>query len=114
MRVLLNAHYVGHYNQPAFSYLRAHGVAVRWAPSQFTVTHEKAIVVDGSSAAIMTMNLTARYYPTSREFVVLDRERADVAAVESTFANDWAHGGLPRARRPPWSGAQGHKMRWSP
>ena len=95
VRVVLNAHYIGHYNQPAYSYLRARGVAVRWAPSQFAVTHEKAIVVDGHSAAIMTMNLTARYYPTSREFVVFDRNRADVAAVEAGFANDWANGGLP-------------------
>ena len=45
----------------------------------------------------MTMNLTARYYASSRDFVVLDRDRADVAAVEATFANDWANGGLPPA-----------------
>jgi len=95
VRVILNAHYVGHYNQPAFAYLRAHGVAVRWAPPQFTVTHEKAIVVDGRTAAIMTMNLTARYYSTSREFVVVDRRRADVTAIAASFANDWAGGGLP-------------------
>ena len=49
VRVLLDAHYVGRYNEPAFSYLRARGVAVRWAPSQFDVTHEKAIVVDHRS-----------------------------------------------------------------
>ncbi len=95
VRVVLNAHYVGHYNQPAYSYLRAHAVAVRWAPAQFAVTHEKAIVVDGRTAAVMTMNLTARYYPTSREFVVIDHRRPDVAAIEESFANDWAGGGLP-------------------
>ena len=43
----------------------------------------------------MTMNLTARYYTTSREFVVIDRRRADVAAIAASFANDWAGGGLP-------------------
>jgi cardiolipin synthase len=95
VRVVLNAHYVGHYNQPAFTYLRAHGVAVRWAPPQFAVTHDKAIVVDGRAAVVMTMNLTARYYSTSREFVVVDHRRADVAAIAASFANDWAGGGLP-------------------
>jgi phosphatidylserine/phosphatidylglycerophosphate/cardiolipin synthase-like enzyme len=97
VRVLLNAHFVGRYNEPAYSYLRGRGVAVRWAPSQFDVTHEKAIVVDGRLAAIMTMNLTARYYSSSRDFVVVDRGRTDVAAVASTFAYDWANGGLPPA-----------------
>ncbi len=95
VRVLLNAHYVGRYNEPAYAYLRARGVAVRWAPMQFDVTHEKAIVVDRRLAAIMTMNLTARYYSSSREFIALDGRRADVAAVEATFADDWANGGLP-------------------
>lgn len=109
VRVLLDAHYVGRYNEPAFSYLRARGVAVRWAPPRFDVTHEKAIVVDQRLAAIMTMNLTARYYSSSREFIALDRNRADVTAVESTFAYDWADGGLPPASPPDlvWSpGAQ--------
>ncbi len=95
VRVLLNDHYVGRYNQPAFAYLRSHGVAVRWAPSRFDLTHEKAIVVDGQRAAIMTMNLTARYYSSTRDFVLLDGVRADVAAVATTFADDWTNGGLP-------------------
>ncbi len=95
VRVLLNRHFVGRYNEPAFSYLRAHGVAVRWAPSHFDFTHEKAIVVDGRRAAIMTMNLTARYYSDTRDFVVLDTRHADVAAVAATFADDWQNGGLP-------------------
>ena len=95
VRVVLDAHFVGHYNEPAYAYLRAHGVAVRWAPTQFAVTHEKAVVVDGRTAAVMTMNLTARYYSMSREFVVIDHRRPDVAAIEATFANDWAGGGLP-------------------
>ena len=109
VRVLLDAHFVGRYNQPAYSYLQARGVAVRWAPAQFEVTHEKAIVVDGRVAAVMTMNLTARYYPSSRDFVVEDRSPADVGAVASTFAHDWANGGLPEASPPDlvWSpGAQ--------
>jgi len=97
VRVLLDANFVGRYNEPACSYLRAHGVAVRWAPSQFDVTHEKAIVADDRLAAIMTMNLTARYYTSSRDFLAFDRDPADVAAIHATFDNDWTNGGLPPA-----------------
>ena len=97
VRVLLDKSYVGHYNQPAFSYLSAHGVAVRWAPSRFDLTHEKAIVVDNAVAAIMSMNLTARYYSSTRDFVVLDRGSSDVRAVDATFAKDWAGGGTAPA-----------------
>ena len=95
VRVLLDGHYVRRYNEPAYSYLRSHGVGVRWAPAQFDVAHEKAIIVDRRRAAIMTMNLTARYYASSRDFVIFDRDRADVAAIEATFTNDWTNGGLP-------------------
>ena len=95
VRVLLDEHYVGRYNRPAFAFLQSHGVAVRWAPSRFDLTHEKAIVVDGRRAAIMSMNLTARYYASTRDFVLLDGVRADVAAVATTFDDDWTNGGLP-------------------
>ena len=97
VRVLLDGHYVRRYNAPAYSYLRSHGVRVRWAPSHFDVAHEKAIVVDRRRAAVMTMNLTARYYSSSRDFVVFDRDRADVAAIDATFNDDWVNGGLPPA-----------------
>jgi cardiolipin synthase len=97
VRVLLDGHYVRRVNTPACSYLRDHGVGVRWAPAHFAVAHEKAIVVDHRRAVIMTMNLTARYYTSSRDFLVLDRDPADVAAIEATFDNDWTNGGLPPA-----------------
>ncbi len=92
VRVLLDKRFVGRYNEPAFNYLKDHGVAVRWAPSRFDLTHEKALVIDKRLAAIMTLNLTARYYASTRDFVLLDRRRTDVAAVEATFASDWSGG----------------------
>ena len=97
VRVLLDGHYVRRINTPAYSYLRDHGVGVRWAPAHFAVAHEKAIVVDHRRAAIMTMNLTARYYTSSRDFLAFDRDPADVAAIHATFDNDWTNGGLPPA-----------------
>ena len=66
VRVVLDAHYVGHYNEPAYAYLRAHGVAVRWAPTQFAVTHEKAVVVDGQHGGRHDHEPDRAYHSTSR------------------------------------------------
>jgi phosphatidylserine/phosphatidylglycerophosphate/cardiolipin synthase-like enzyme len=92
VRVLLDKAGVEAENATAFAWLGAHGVAVRWAPSRFDVDHEKAAVIDDSTALVMTMNLTARYYATTRDVVVDDTEPADVAAIETTFDDDWGTG----------------------
>ena len=94
-------------NQPAFSYLAGHGVAVRWASREFDLTHEKAIVVDGATAAVMTLNLESRYYSSTRDFAVIDSQPADVRAIAATFAADWA--GRPIAPQ----GGSGDLL-WSP
>ena len=92
VRVLLNEGYQGQsatFNQRAYDYFQANGVSVKWAPSYFALTHEKALVVDHDAAMIMTFNLTPRYYATSRDFGIRDEDRADVAAVEAAFDADW-------------------------
>jgi len=77
-------------NEPAYGYLASHGVAVRWASREFDLTHEKAIVVDDATAAVMTLNLESRYYSSTRDFALIDTQPADVAAIAATFAADWA------------------------
>ena len=91
VRVLLSCGYYGETskaNQPAFGYLAAHHVPVRWTSEHFAFTHQKTLVVDGT-ADILTFNLTAQYYATSRDFGVIDTDRPDVAAIEQTFGEDW-------------------------
>jgi cardiolipin synthase len=78
-------------NSTAFSYLSSHRVKVVWSSSRFTYTHQKTLVIDGSKAVIMTANLTSRYYPTSRDFLVVDTNRADTAAITAVFDADFAH-----------------------
>ncbi len=107
VRVILDQAYIEDENLAAFAYLRDHHVAVRWAPSRFDLDHEKAAVIDDSTALIMTMNLTARYYATTRDVVVVDTQPADVDAIEATFDGDWAAGGAPT---PP----AGRDLLWSP
>ncbi len=106
VQVLLDKSYVGKYNQAAFSYLQAHQVAVRWAPSHFQLTHEKAMVIDDKTAAIMTLNFTAQYYSSTRDFAVIDTNAADVAAIEATFAIDWAGSSV--------TAPKGADLLWSP
>ncbi len=84
-RVLLNE---GYYGQPtavngrAYEYLGSRGISVKWTSAYFALTHEKALVVDGASAMIMTFNLTPQFYATSRDFGIVDTDHADAAAIE--------------------------------
>ena len=93
-------------NSNSFSYFSAHRIKVVWSSSRFTYTHQKTLVIDGSKAVIMTANLTSEYYPTSRDFLVVDTNRADVAAITAVFDADFAH----RTVRP----GDGADLVWSP
>jgi len=94
VRVLLNGGYYGaggfSENDDAVAYLRANGVAVRNSPAWFALTHQKTITIDDRTSLVMTLNLTSRYYSTSRDFAVVDTQPTDVAAIERLFAADWS------------------------
>jgi cardiolipin synthase A/B len=93
-------------NSNTFSYLSSRRVKVVWSSSRFTYTHQKTLIIDGSKAVIMTANLTSEYYSTSRDFLVIDTNRADVAAITAVFDSDFAR----RAVRP----GDGADLVWSP
>ena len=78
-------------NDAAYYYLATHGVTVAWTPGLFALTHQKSILIDRRVAAIMTLNLTPAYYQSSRDFAVLDRWPADVAAIAQAFDADLHH-----------------------
>jgi cardiolipin synthase A/B len=107
VRVVLDQNLARSYNTPAFDYLSSHGVEVHWAPSYYDVTHQKTITVDGAISAVMTLNLTSEYYPTTRDYAIIDRDRADVSAIEAVFANDFA--GRSYSSEP-----RGADLIWSP
>ena len=93
VRVVLDRNREQEANTPAYDFLSTHGVKVHWAPTSYQATHEKAVVVDAGypdqTALIMTLNLTSRYYTTTRDFAVVDRNPADVAAIASVFNTDY-------------------------
>lgn len=106
VRVILDQNLEKSSNQTAFSFLSGHGVKVVWADPSYSATHQKTITVDHTTAAIMTGNLTSRYYSTTRDFAVLDTNSADVAAIEQTFDADFTSA----STTPP----NGTDLVWSP
>jgi cardiolipin synthase len=107
VRVVLDQNLARSANTAAYDYLSSHGVAVHWAPTSYDVTHQKTITVDREVSAIMTLNLTSEYYSTTRDFAIIDRDRADVSAIEAVFAHDFA--GNPSSPEP-----AGPDLVWSP
>ena len=107
VRVLLDRDYSGaSVNQAAYATLSAAGVPVAWA-NRSEIFHQKTITVDDTESAIMTGNLTPKYYSTTRDFVVMDGQTPDVSAIESTFNSDWS--GAAPSPAPP-----GTDLVWSP
>ncbi len=87
-------------NQAAFNDLQANGIKVKWSwPG--VLWHQKSIVRDGTTVAVMTFNLYAPDYPTLRDFAVITDNPATVSGIEH-FDADFAETGVPppRAWRP--------------
>ena len=93
-------------NSGTYDYLTSHGVKVVWSSPSFEYTHQKTLLVDGSTAVIMTANLTSEYYSSTRDFLVTDTKPADTAAIARVFNADFAH----RSIRP----GDGRDLVWSP
>lgn len=90
VRVLLDRDDEESHNAAAYAYLQAHHVAVRWASnSGIELTHEKAAVIDGKTALVMTLNLVAEDYASTRDFAIVDTQPRDVAAIDAVFTADW-------------------------
>jgi phosphatidylserine/phosphatidylglycerophosphate/cardiolipin synthase-like enzyme len=106
VRVLLDTNRERAANQAAYTELTDLGVRVTWADARYAATHQKTLVVDGSVAVVMSLNLTRRFYSDTRDFAVLDRNPADVAAIESVFDADYRHAKV--------ASAAGTGLIWSP
>jgi cardiolipin synthase len=96
VKVLLNKNFPssGQSNDTVFNQLQAGGVDVAWAPTSFTYTHEKAVVIDGTSVWIMTMNVTYTSPTANREYLALDTDADDVAEAEQIFQADFTNTGI--------------------
>jgi cardiolipin synthase len=77
-------------NMSSYTALQGGGVPVVWAPAGFTYTHEKGVIIDGTTAWIMTMNATQSSPTANREYLAVDTDPADVAEAEAIFEHDYA------------------------
>ncbi len=78
------------WNTPAYNALHSGGVNVVWSNPTFTYTHEKTLIIDATSAWIMTMNLNESPPDSNREYLALDTDAADVTEATAVFKADHA------------------------
>jgi cardiolipin synthase A/B len=74
---------------PAIQELTNAGISCKQAPKVFQVTHEKALVVDGSTAVVMSFNLTAEYFSSTRDFGIITTVPSEVTEISDVFKADW-------------------------
>jgi len=97
VRVLLEPHPYGGGDvaaQTTVRELQAAGVQARPSNPAFQYTHAKLLLVDGATAYILTANLSraglgGNSTTANRDYGLIDRDSADVAAVKAIFQADW-------------------------
>ncbi len=97
VRVLLEPHpFGGVAAQPLIDALNAAGVKAQASDSVFRYTHEKMLLVDGTTLYILTANLSRAALggngsTKNREYGVIDKAGSDIAEVQTIFQADWDH-----------------------
>jgi HKD family nuclease len=94
VRVILDQNDEKSSNTAAYNQLNAQtNCSAAWANPAFQVTHEKSFIVDGKQVAILTLNLTSRYYGATynatRDFGLIENDPSDIAAIQATFNTDY-------------------------
>ncbi|MGO8790494.1 MAG: phospholipase D-like domain-containing protein [Terriglobia bacterium] len=75
---------------PAIQKLTQAGIQCQPAPRTFEVTHEKAFAIDGTTAIVMSFNLTTDYFGSTRDFGIVTTVPAEVAEIDAVFQADWS------------------------
>jgi len=91
VKVMLEEHPFGggNINPRTKKTLESGNIQVKWTNPSYALTHEKAIIIDGSEALILNQNLTASSFGKNREFDIIDDNPTDAAEVEKMFESDW-------------------------
>jgi len=77
-------------NDSAVQQIVAAGGQAQKASSNFTITHQKTITVDGTTSLIMTFNLSASYFTNTRDFGYITTDSTQVGEIENVFTADWS------------------------
>ena len=91
VRIMLEpAPYGGGSPQDVLNELKLAGITVKTTSPNFTLTHEKGMIIDGNTAFIMSCNFTySALNGTNREYGVVDTFAQDVQSVTDIFNADW-------------------------
>jgi len=91
VRVMLEpTPYGGGSSQDTLTELKMAGIIVKDTSPNFTLTHEKSMVIDGNTAFIMSCNFTySALNGINREYGVVDTLQQDVRSVVDIFNADW-------------------------
>ena len=93
VRVILDQNNEKSNDTPDFNLLNAQaGCTAVWANKAFQVTHEKSFIIDSKTVSIMSLNLQAQYYSTTRDYAIVENDANDIAAIQATFNMDFAAG----------------------
>ncbi len=93
VRVLLDRNHDGNINARAD--LMSAGVDIRDTPADFTHSHTKAMIIDGTKAIIMSSNLNFTSMDDERNYGVINRDPDDIADLKAVFDSDWTGSGFP-------------------
>ena len=101
VRVMLEPHPFGGGGSPTrtIDELRAAGAKAQPTDPRFALTHEKGMIIDGTTAYIMTSNFSRSALGgtsgssgyANREYGIIDTNSQDVQAVIAIFNADWNH-----------------------
>ncbi len=88
VRVLLDPDHEGNLDvKPRFT---SGGVDWKNAPSLYSFSHAKYLIVDRTEAVIMSMNWNVDAMNRERNYGLVDRDIEDVADLQGIFNQDWA------------------------
>jgi cardiolipin synthase A/B len=93
-----------------FDQLASAGIEIRGSSPAFSITHEKAMVVDGKSAFITTMNLT-KEAATTRDWGIVTTDAGVIAEMHRVFEADWTNAANGTGTTPTVTNAN---LLWSP
>lgn len=91
VRILLEKHPFGgsNVNIKTYQELQRTHIPVKWTSNAFSLTHEKAMVIDGQEAFVLNQNLTVSSFSKNREYDIEDFNPEDVGEIRRMFIADW-------------------------
>lgn len=86
--------------------LQRAGIEVRSGNPAFDLTHEKSMVIDDTSAFVMSLNWATKNLNETRDYALVTTRRHDVTEIIDGFEADW--------HRQPFGPSRGSHLVWCP